>query len=143
MKTGLLLAFLADLTACGGARAPTSASPQTFADQVQLGQKLYGDHCARCHGANGEGRGEAPAVVGIARGALPLAPPANAKYRKGQFKTVADIAAFVTNNMPPGKGGSLSADQYWAILAFDLKANGIDLDKKLDEALATTLVVPR
>jgi hypothetical protein len=37
-----------------------------------------------------------------------------------------------------------SDEQYFAILAFDLKANGIDLgDEKLDAALAATLEVPR
>jgi hypothetical protein len=46
--------------------------------------------------------------------------------------------------MPPKAPGSLPAEQYWAILAFDLKANGIDLgDKKLDGELAKTLEVPR
>ena len=146
--TRLTAAFLTGLlTACGGgggqANAPTTAAPQTFAEQVDLGQKMYGDHCASCHGGGGEGHGSAPAVVGLSKGALPLDPPANAKYRKGQFKTVADVAGFVTQNMPPGKGGSLSAEQYWAILAFDLKANGINLDKKLDATLAATLTIPR
>jgi hypothetical protein len=46
--------------------------------------------------------------------------------------------------MPPKAPGSLTAEEYWAILAFDLKANGIDLgDKKLDGELAKTLEVPR
>ena len=63
---------------------------------------------------------------------------------KGKFETVADVADFVVHNMPPKAPGSLSADEYFAILAFDLKANGIDLgDKKLDGALAATLEIPR
>jgi hypothetical protein len=38
----------------------------------------------------------------------------------------------------------LSEEEYFSILAFDLKANGIDLgDRKLDAALAKTLEVPR
>lgn len=46
--------------------------------------------------------------------------------------------------MPPTAPGSLAEDQYWDILAFGLKANGIDLgDKKLDGALAKTLDIPR
>jgi cytochrome c len=151
MKTGIVIFGLA-LAACGGGNAdtnttntppPTTAAPQKFADQVALGQKLYGDKCGSCHGASGEG-GKAPAVVGISKGALPLDPPATAKFRKVQFKTVADIAGFVVKAMPPDSAGSLSEDEYWSILAFDLKANGIDLgDKKLDGALAATLTVPR
>jgi hypothetical protein len=57
--------------------------------------------------------------------------------------TVADVADFAGRNMPPGKGGSLSADEYWAIVAFDLHGNGIDLDKTLSPDLARTLTIPR
>lgn len=143
------------LVACGGSGPSPAASPPsdeqkattapaTFSEQVTLGQTLYGQHCADCHGASGQGTGDAPAVVGLDKGALPLDPPSGAKFRKTQFKTVADIADFVVKNMPPNKGGSLSTEEYLAILAFDLKANGIDLgDKKLDLALASTLDVPR
>jgi cytochrome c len=123
--------------------AASSAAPRTFGEQVSAGQQLYGQHCAECHGASGEGN-PGPRVVGLDQGALPLDPPSTAKYRKTQFKTVADIASFVVAHMPPTAPGSLPPEQYWSILAFDLKANGIDLgDKKLDAALAQTLEVPR
>jgi mono/diheme cytochrome c family protein len=144
------------MVACGGsAPAPTaptapvtdaaaaSPAPATFSEQVALGGQLYGRYCASCHGASGEGH-PGPAVVGLAQGALPLDPPPAAKLRKTQFKTVADIAAFVVQAMPAKAPGSLKAEEYWAILAFDLKANGIDLGaKKLDADLAPTLEVPR
>jgi hypothetical protein len=45
--------------------------------------------------------------------------------------------------MPPKKGGSLPADTYWAILAFDLHANGIDLPAPLTPEMAATLTIPR
>lgn len=123
--------------------AAGSTAPATFTEQVAAGQQLYGAHCAECHGASGEGV-KAPRVVGLDQGALPLDPPAGAKHRKTQFKTVADIAGFVVATMPPTAPGSLKPEEYWSILAFDLKANGIDLgDKKLDADLAKTLDVPR
>jgi len=126
-----------------GTPAVSTAAPQTFAEQVALGQKLYGEKCASCHGDSGEGK-TAPKVVGLDQGALPLAPPPGAQYRKTEFKTVADVAEFVVKNMPPKEPGSLTEEEYYAILAFDLKANGIDLgDKKLDAALAPTLEIPR
>ncbi|HVR19407.1 MAG TPA: cytochrome c [Polyangiaceae bacterium] len=158
------LPFLLIAAACGGSAPPVeapaesaapeamapaasvapSAAPANFAEQVALGQKVYGAKCAGCHGNSGEGSKDAPAVVGLDKGALPLAPPPTSKYRKTEFKTVADIADFVVKSMPPKAPGSLSAEEYFAILAFDLKANGIDLgDKKLDGALAKTLEVPR
>jgi cytochrome c len=150
----VLVLFLA---ACGGSSPPANQpktveehpaepgpgeAPATFADQVALGGTLYGAHCASCHGDAGQG-GKAPRLVGLADGALPLDPPAERKYRTGKFVTVADVATFVVANMPPKEAGSLTADQYWAILAFDLKANGIELKQKLDPALAATLTIPR
>jgi cytochrome c len=158
LSLGLVLGCCWGALACGGAHpaeagAPANdaanppgaeAAPTTFGEQVALGQKLYGQNCASCHGPGGEGTGDAPRVVGLKEGALPLDPPATAKFRKTQFKTVMDVGAFVVENMPPNKAGSLSAEQYFSILAFDLKANGIDLgDKKLDADLAKTLTIPR
>ena len=154
----LMLFSLAALAGCatseGGApAAPATASaapagsapssPLPFPTQVADGGKLYGQYCANCHGDSGQGTPKGPRVVGIAQGALPLDPPADRKYRKNKFVTVADVAEFAVANMPPGKGGSLPADQYWDILAFDLHANGIDLQQPLTADLAKTLTIPR
>ena len=122
--------------------ATAAAPPATFAEQVAAGQTLYGANCAGCHGDAGQG-GKGPRVVGLAQGALPLAPPADRKFRKTRFVTVGDVADFVVANMPPGKGGSLPADQYWDILAFDLHANGVDLPQPLTAEAAKTLTIPR
>jgi cytochrome c len=147
--------FLGALMACGGGTPPpaTPSTPAagadsaglsptaTFAEQAAAGAKLYGAKCAECHGANGEG-GDGPRVVGMAQGALPLNPPATAKHRSAQFHTAADVAGFVVKNMPGDAPGSLSEPQYWAILAFDLKANGVDLGTKhLDGSTAAAVVI--
>jgi mono/diheme cytochrome c family protein len=130
----------------GTAASPAPAvaqAPYAFAQQAKAGETLYGAHCASCHGPNGND-GKAPPVVGLKQGALPLEPSKKTKLRTMPFKTVGDVAAFVVKTMPPKAPGSLSADEYDAILAFDLKANGIDLgDRKLDAALAATLEIPR
>ena len=139
------IAFVGCASTGEGAPPPAtaaSAAPGTFAAQVAEGQKLYAANCANCHGDSGQGA-KGPRVVGLAQGALPLDPPADRKYRKTRFETVADVADFTVANMPPGKGGSLPADQYWAILAFDLHANGIDLQQPLTPELAKTLTIPR
>ena len=142
----LLLSSLAVATACGGTDAkspegPPQSSPTTFAEQVTRGTEVYSERCSSCHGKAGEGTARAPAVVGQA--ALPLDPPSGAKVRKTRFVTVADVATFVVQNMPGDDPGSLSEDDYFAVLAFDLHANGIDLDKKLDAAVAASLTIPR
>ncbi|HKP58281.1 MAG TPA: c-type cytochrome [Polyangiales bacterium] len=118
-------------------------APSTFAEQVELGMDVYVDHCAKCHGDAGQGTDKAPRVVGLNEGALPLDPPASRQKRKEQFVTVADVANFVVANMPGDDPGSLSTEEYLAVLAFDLKANGITLDKKLTLDLAETLKIPR
>jgi cytochrome c len=157
----VLICLVSTLSACAGGDKPstvpgatapdTTASsttdaapePADFSAQVALGERLYGENCASCHGASGEG-GRGPRVVGLAEGALPLDPPADRKVRAGRFITVADVATFVVENMPPGRGGSLTTEQYLAILAFDLKANGIDLgQEKLTMAKAEQLTIPR
>jgi mono/diheme cytochrome c family protein len=117
--------------------------PSTFAEQVALGMKVYGANCAECHGDAGQGTDKAPRLVGLDQGALPLDPPAERKVRKEKFVTVADVAGFAVANMPPDKAGSLSTQKYLAVLAFDLKANGIALKQMLDLDLAETLTIPR
>jgi hypothetical protein len=81
-------------------------------------------------------------VVGLSSGALPRSPRAGSK-RTSEFVTVADVASFVVAAMPPDAPGTLAAEDYWAILAFDLSANGITLDQKLTEDVAATLTIPR
>jgi cytochrome c len=145
----LSAAAFAVLGGCASNPPPTpaagssAAAPTSFADQVAQGQAAYGANCAKCHGDAGQGTDKAPRVVGLKDGALPLDPPAGRKYRKGKFTTVGDVAEFTVANMPPGKGGSLSADQDWAILAFDLHANGIDLPAPLTPDQAKSLTIPR
>ncbi len=115
---------------------PTAAR----ADEAQVaeGEKLFAKHCAKCHGKSGEGSKKAPPVVG--KQALPLDPPPGAKIRKTQFHTAEDVAAFVSTKMPANKPGSLKPDEYYAILAFDLKANGVDVsNQKLDATTAAAI----
>lgn len=127
----------ATATACGGGNEANAPHP---ADQVAWGQELYGKHCASCHGDQGQGKGHAPPVVG--KDALPLNPPAMAKHRSTQFHTAADVFAFVKATMPANKPGSLTDDEYAAILAFDLKANGVDLGgQHVDATTAPSFVL--
>src|SRR6187402_1804214 len=146
-KLPLLLVSLALATACGGTppdakNGENAAVPANFSEQVKRGAVVFADRCSSCHGKGGEGTTDAPPLVGPS--ALPLDPPSGAKHRKSQFVTVADVADFVTASMPGDAPGSLDAEDYFAVLAFDLKANGIDLgEQKLDAAVAASLTIPR
>jgi hypothetical protein len=75
----------------------TSGSPTA---QAAAGQKLFQDHCARCHG---------PSV------------------NVSSFGTAADVFDYASINMPRGAPGSLTQSEYYSIVAFDLAANGVDL----------------
>ncbi len=125
---------------CSGTAADTSSTPPTVAvptdtelgsptkTQFEAGASLYGQHCASCHGASGEGAA-APMLVG--EGALPRVPPQGRVHRTGQFATVHDVFEFVRATMPPDDPTVLSDDDVWAIVAFDLTANGIELSAPL------------
>jgi mono/diheme cytochrome c family protein len=117
----------------GGAPKPEVAAADTKAvdDQVAKGKQLYADKCASCHGDSGEGGGKTPAVVG--KDALPLEAPKVAKKRKGvKFETAKDVLDWTKKNMPLKKPGSLTDEEYAAIMAFDLSANGVKVTKPVD-----------
>ena len=123
--------FAAALAACGGASQTGASAPGGGEDgeaAAARGAKLYADNCASCHGANGEGDKDVPAVVG--KDALPLDPRPSQKSRKVQFHTALDVGQWVAKNMPPTAPGSLAERDYWDILAFDLKANGVPVAGK-------------
>jgi hypothetical protein len=64
------------------------------------GKNLFQDHCADCHGSS----------VSIA-----------------SFGTAAAAFGYISVNMPRNAPGSLSQDEYYSILAFDLAETGVDL----------------
>ncbi|MGE5183385.1 MAG: c-type cytochrome [Acidobacteriota bacterium] len=136
------LILVAALAACHHETPPPATAatnaPLTVDAQVAQGKQLYVDHCAKCHGDAGQGSKQAPPVVG--KDAFPLDPRPGQK-RDTKFHTAADVFAFATKAMPPRKVGSLTTDQYLAIFAFDLTANGIKLDHPLDAAAAQAIVL--
>ena len=116
-----------------------SFAAESVGDQIEAGKQLYVKHCAACHGDAGQGGKKAPPVVG--KDALPLNPPASAKVRTSKFHTALDVGEFVMKQMPAKKPGSLTTDEYLAILAFDLTANGVKLDGKLTPEAAKKIVL--
>src|SRR5215813_15447128 len=130
-KILLLSAAVSVVIVAGLTKSGQTAPDKTAAAQIEEGKKLYVANCAKCHGDAGQGTKDAPPVVG--KDAFPLDPRPKAK-RDAKFHTAADVFAWASKNMPAKKPGSLTTDQYLAIFAFDLTANGIKLDKPLDGA---------
>jgi mono/diheme cytochrome c family protein len=117
------------------------------------GASLFERECAPCHGERGESAGEAPRVLGP--GALPEYPrernvnaspatgdpeslrleaqsrPAGAPWRD-PFRTARDLYDFISKKMPmpAKKAGTLSEEDYWAIVNFMLLAHGIQVPQQ-------------
>ncbi len=136
------IAFVALLlVACRETNHEAPETPaRTAEEQVARGARLYASSCAKCHGDAGEGSEDAPPLVG--EGALPLEPRAG-QERAVKFHTAADVAGFVVENMPPKASAraKLSADDYWAILGFALKANGVNLSEPAGPHNAASVVL--
>jgi hypothetical protein len=107
--------------------------------QATRGQALYGQNCAACHGASGEGTGLGPALVGPE--ALPQQPPPERQVRTTEFRTAADIYAFTSQYMPADRPGALPQQTYLDILGFALMANGLALTEPLTVENAGAVVV--
>lgn len=126
--------FLA-LAACGGKQAGPEgvehgglAKGQTVEEQLARGKLLYAEHCAQCHGEDGR-NGDSPPLVG--EQALTISPPPERGLRESRFESARDVIQFVTEEMPPGKGGSLPSGDYVAVVAHILHENGTQLEQPL------------
>lgn len=76
------------------------------------GEQVYQQHCARCHGDDGEG---------VRLSDQTVFPPlwGDGSYNWGAGMTrVFTAASFIKNNMPLGKPGSLSDQQAWDVALF-------------------------
>ena len=104
---------LAALTGLSWAQT-TSIWDGVYTDaQAARGELAFGAHCARCHGANLGGTGEAPALAG----------PQFLSDFDGL--SAGDLFDRIRTTMPQDNPGSLTRDQLADILAFLLKANGL------------------
>lgn len=86
------------------------------------GAALYRSLCAACHGAQGEGRGEFPALVG-GRGTLGTQAPVITVGSYWPHATT--LWDYIRRAMPYLAPGTLTADQVYAVTAFVLGANDI------------------
>lgn len=118
------------LIACGGSSSAAKApAPATIDAQVAMGEKEFGEHCAACHGDKGQGGDKAPALVG---------PKALDDYKNAK-----QAFDYTKANMPPDKGGSLSDDEYWSIVAFLVKKNDLPITSPLTAGNAESVTWSR
>jgi alcohol dehydrogenase (cytochrome c) len=96
-------------------RVAGQALPPAFsytAAQAKLGQAVYVEQCASCHGSNLDDAVYAPPVKGAAF-----------RQRWGA-ETVDGLFTYVSATMPPGRPGSLSNEAYAQLLAYMIQENG-------------------
>jgi mono/diheme cytochrome c family protein len=105
--------------------APAAAAPKTLDDQVSAGEKVYGERCASCHGAKGEGKAKAPGLIG---------PKGLDEYHNAK-----EAFTYIKDMMPPTAPGSLSEDEYWNVTAYLIKKNDLEIKEPLSAGNAETV----
>jgi len=122
MKRLLVLASAALAMAGVSAQTPRTTLDGAYSEaQASRGEAVYGNNCARCHGADLDGGGAAPTLHTL---------DFVDRWREDHLST---LFQFIRTNMPqkPGSGpGSLSEQQYLDIVAFLLSVNGLPVGSK-------------
>ena len=98
--------------------------------QAERAQGAFGASCARCHTLTSDGR-------------RPLSGPAF--VTKQTQRTVGELLAYVSANMPNGAGGTLSQADYNDLVALVLKSNGFPAGttELTPDAVAKVMIVPK
>ena len=106
---------------------------------VRQGQTLFGERCAACHGAQGEG-GSADRLVG-GQGTLATGKPVRTVGSFWPYATT--LFDYIRRAMPYDAPQSLSADETYALSAYVLHLNGIlPEDVELDAASLPKVRMP-
>jgi thiosulfate dehydrogenase len=92
-----------------GQHVPGEGMPKmpALAGDATRGRRLFGDGCARCHGADGAGVGPAPALWGPRSFSI-----------GASMARVERAASFIRHNMPLDKPGTLSDQDAYDVAAF-------------------------
>ena len=90
---------------------PVIPAPEKGYDLVK-GKQIYADQCSICHGAEGQGQKSADTYV-----FPPLWGKDSYNWGAGMHR-INTAAGFIKQNMPLGKGGSLTDAQAWDVAAY-------------------------
>ncbi len=134
-------ALALSLAAMDGCAPQASGSNTPDAEQAKedtwaRGVFLYGQHCAGCHGDDGEGGEDRPALAPLARD------PRAGSERKVAFRTAADVQGYVRANMPPLEAGSLSDADAWALTLYVLRQAGVTAPNDLGAGNGARVKLP-
>jgi len=109
---------------------PKLAAPAQKADYVR-GSEVFGQYCATCHGAKGQGQKQGdhwvfPALWG----------PDSYNWGAGMHQ-INNAAGFIMDNMPLGQAGMLTVQQAWDV-AYFMNAHERPQDPRYAESVAHT-----
>ncbi|WP_246326921.1 c-type cytochrome [Burkholderia guangdongensis] len=90
---------------------PKLPAPALKADYAR-GEQVYAQHCALCHGADGQGQGSHGQTV-----FPPLWGPHSFNWGAGMHE-IQNAAGFIKANMPLALGGTLTDQQAWDVATF-------------------------
>jgi cytochrome c553 len=136
MALAVSIAALAQAPTYNVGRNPTKAEIQAWdisigpdgkelppgSGTAKQGAAIYAKKCAACHGPTGEGSQLAPHLLG-GKGTLTTLQPVRTIGSYWPFATT--IWDYINRAMPQGQGGSLSANEVYALTAFVLFRNSI------------------
>jgi cytochrome c len=88
---------------------------------VEAGKEIYANRCARCHGANGEGRDSVP----LAGGQGTLKNPKPLRTVGSYWPQATTLWDYVNRAMPFDRPGTLTSDQVYSVSAYVLFLNGL------------------
>ncbi|MGB0683828.1 MAG: c-type cytochrome [Magnetovibrionaceae bacterium] len=112
---------------------------------IELGEELYVEQCAHCHGEFADGAGRFPPLIGGTVDDL------KAENREGQpeksigsyWPYASTVFDYIRRAMPFGDAQSLSADETYALTAYLLYSNDLfDGDEPLDRESLSAIVMP-
>lgn len=126
---------------------PDGAGLPAGSGTASAGRAVYADHCASCHGAEGEGTPRGARLVGrIANDAFPFGAESSGDEPKtiGSYWPYATTIYDYTNRaMPFDRPGSLSADEVYAVVAWMLWKNRIiSEDQRMDRTSLPAVRMP-
>jgi mono/diheme cytochrome c family protein len=131
-------AVLAGALAAGVSCSPQNeiVKPNVPDDPWSRGVFLYGQHCAGCHGEDGEGTEGRPKLAPLARAPQP------GSDRKVTFETAADLQSYIKKTMPQLEPGTLTDAQAWDLTLYVLRQADVTVPKDFGPDTAATLKIP-
>jgi len=106
--------------------APNGAGLPAGSGTAAQGAPIYAASCASCHGANGEGQGAYPQLIGGPKGQVDFASDYKIPRTIGNYWPYAtSLYDYIRRAMPLTAPGSLTADQTYAVSAYLLSKEGI------------------